>query len=531
MILPRPASFARRPGSFLLETGTPLAADPALASVAALLREQLAPATGCLFPPGPGGISLSLDGELGSEAYRLSVTEEGIYITGGDAAGVFYGVQSLRQLLPPAVFRRAAAAGPWTVPCVEVADRPRFGWRGCLLDVSRHFLTKAEVLRLVDLLALHKLNVLHLHLTDDQGWRLEIKRYPRLTEVGSWRRESMLGWNDAGDGRPHGGYYTQDDIREIVAFAAARHITVVPEIDIPGHTQAAIAAYPALGNVDEPLEVATRWGVGVNVLNVSDETLQFFHHVFEEVLELFPSPLIGVGGDECPKDQWKTSRSAQRRMAELGLRNEDELQSWVIGRFSAQLSAAGRQLLGWDEILEGGLPGGATVVSWRGHYGAVNAAQAGHDVITSPARSVYFDYRESDAPDEPIPVGTVLDMEEAYAFEPVPPELVGTPAAERVIGSQCALWTEAIDSARTLDYRAFPRLSAFAEAVWTTARRDYRTFERNLPAHLARLDAIGVEYRRTSGPLPWQTRPGVSGRALGLEEYLAGIAEDTRNIR
>ncbi|WP_327291895.1 beta-N-acetylhexosaminidase [Streptomyces sp. NBC_01198] len=533
MIIPEPARSAARPGSYALGPATTLSAEPALAAVAAVLREQLAPPTGCSFPDGPGGIVLGLDGALAAEEYRMSVTPEGVRITAGDAAGAFYGVQTLRQLLPPPVFRRAAVApeSGWEVPCVEIEDRPRFGWRGCLLDVARHFVPKADVLRLIDLLALHKLNVLHLHLTDDQGWRLEIRRYPRLTEVGAWRRESSPGWNEAGDGRPHGGYFTQDDIREIVAFAAARHVTVVPEVDIPGHTRAAIAAYPELGHAERPLEVGTRWGVGSDILNVAEPTLNFFHHVFEEVMELFPGPYISVGGDECPKDQWRDSPAAQARIRELGLGGEDELQSWFIGRFAAQLTGSGRRLLGWDEILEGGLPPGATVVSWRDHHGAVRAAEAGHDVVTSPARSVYLDYRQSGDPREPVPVGTVLSLAEVHAFEPVPAELRGTPAQDRVIGAQCALWTEAMDSPRVIDYHAFPRLSAFAETVWCTGARDFAGFTARLPAHLRRLDAIGVEYRRAEGPLPWQTRPGVRGRPVELADYLAGVAADTRNIR
>ncbi|MEV6103993.1 beta-N-acetylhexosaminidase [Streptomyces sp. NPDC051940] len=532
MLIPKPVRHEPQPGSFELARDTPLAYDPALERVADLLRAQLTPATGCRFPDGPGGIALALDPALGEEAYRLSVTADGVRITGGDGAGAFYGVQSLRQLLPPRVYRRATVKhDPWLVPCAEIEDRPRFGWRGCLLDVARHFLPKDDVLRLIDLLALHKLNVLHLHLTDDQGWRIEIRRYPLLTEVGSWRRESSPGWNAEGDGRPHGGYYTQEDLREIVAFAADRHITVIPEIDLPGHTQAAIAAYPWLGNTGEQLAVRTRWGVGVHVMNPGDEALDFFRHVLDEVVELFPSPLVSVGGDECPKDEWKTGAVARARMAELGLRNEDELQSWIIRQFSAHLAAHGRRLLGWDEILEGGLAPDATVVSWRDHHGAVKAARAGHDVVTAAARSVYFDYRQSADPAEPIPVGTVLPLEEVYAFEPVPAELSGTAAAARVLGSQCGLWTEAMDSSRVVDYQAFPRMSAFAETVWSGAGRNFAEFAERLALHLRRLDALGVEYRRPSGPLPWQTRPGVRGRPVEMADYLAGVAEDTGNIR
>ncbi len=547
MIIPTPSRSSPRPGSYALGPDTPLhVADPALAPVARVLREQLLPGTGCTLPPGRGGIELGLDAELaaaagartgdgtgaGAEAYRLTVAPDGIRIAAGGPAGAFYGVQSLRQLLPPHTLRRTALdEGPWELGCVEIEDRPRFAWRGVLLDVARHFFTKRDVLRLLDQMALHKLNVLHLHLTDDQGWRLEIRRYPRLTEVGSWRTESQPGWNDTGDGRPHGGYYTQDDVREIVAYAAARHILVVPEVDVPGHTRAALAAYPELGNTGEQLRVATGWGVKPDILNVSDATLDFVRRVFDEVVELFPSPIISVGGDECPKDQWKASPAAQARMAELGLRNEDELQSWFLRQVSDHLRAHGRQLLGWDEILEGGPPPAATVVSWRDNHGAVRAAREGHRVITSPARRVYLDYRASDSPDEPVPVGTVLPVEEVHAFEPVPAELAGTPAADLVIGAQCGLWTEAIDNVRALDYQAFPRLSAFAETVWCAAERDPADFAERLAHHLRRLEALGVEYRRPEGPRPWQRRPGVRGRPVTMAEYLAEVEADTRNIR
>ena len=555
MIIPTPSRSSPRPGSYALGPDTPLhVADPALAPVARVLREQLLPGTGCTLPPGRGGIELALDPDLAAgagagagsgtepgtepgtgpdtEAYRLTITPDGIRIAAGGPAGAFYGVQTLRQLLPPHTLRRTALdEGPWELACVEIEDRPRFAWRGVLLDVARHFFTKRDVLRVLDQMALHKLNVLHFHLTDDQGWRLEVKRYPRLTEIGSWRTESKPGWNETGDGRPHGGYYTQDDIREIVAYAAARHILVVPEVDVPGHTQAAITAYPELGNTGAQLAVETGWGVKSNILNVSDGTLDFVRNVFDEVIELFPSPIICVGGDECPKDQWKASEAAQARMAELGLRNEDELQSWFIRQVSDHLEARGRQLLGWDEILEGGLPPAATIVSWRDNHGAVRAAREGHQVITSPARQVYLDYRASDSADEPVPVGTVLPVEEVYAFEPVPEELRGTPAAELVIGAQCGLWTEAIDNVRALDYQAFPRMSAFAETVWCAPSRDGAAFAERLAHHLERLEALGVEYRRPEGPRPWERRPGVRGRPVTMEEYLAEVEADTRNIR
>ncbi|MFI7112590.1 beta-N-acetylhexosaminidase [Nonomuraea sp. NPDC050227] len=533
-IVPRPVSHGTRRGRFVLDGRTALTADPALAGVAAWLRAELGQVTGGeLLPgtPGPGTITLGLGDDLGPEAYRLSVGDDGVAIDAGGPSGAFYGAQTFRQLLPAAAYRRSPAAEPLVAPGVHIEDEPRFGWRGCLLDVARHFMTKHDLLRFIDLMALHKLNVLHLHLTDDQGWRVEIRRYPRLTEVGAWRRESQTGWNGAMDGRPHGGYYTQDDLREIVAYAAARHVTVVPEIDLPGHTQAAIAAYPELGNLGTPLEVRTTWGIGRNVLNAEDATVAFFKNVLDEVLELFPSPYVCVGGDECRKEQWRESPSAQRRIRELGLRDEEELQSWFIHQFDDFLAARGRRLVGWDEILEGGLAPGAVVASWRGDLGAVAAARRGHDVINCSNTQVYFDYRQGPGEDEPVPFGTVLALEDVYAFEPVPAQLRDDPAAERVLGAQCGVWTELIDSNRRVDYMVFPRLAAFAETVWGPPGRDLEDFRARLAGHLPRLAAIGVEYRPESGPLPWQTRPGVPGRPEDPKEWQATIDAWTSNLR
>ncbi|WP_394340763.1 beta-N-acetylhexosaminidase [Nocardiopsis gilva] len=517
-LVPQPAELtaSRAPGP-ALTSATRIDADAAAQDTESWLRAELGAATELPLPPGEGGdapIRLRVDpaAGLGPEGYRLTTDGAGVLIVGHDPAGVFYGAQTLRQLLPPAAYRRAPTAPPtWTLPAVRVTDRPRFGWRGCLLDVARHFLPKHDLLRFIDLLALHKINVLHLHLTDDQGWRIEIRRYPRLTEVGAWRRETQVGHARpaAFDGRPHGGFYTQDDIREIVAYAAARHITVVPEIDIPGHSQAAIAAYPELGE-GAPVEVGREWGVIDTVLNVSDTVLDFYRAVFDEVMELFPSTYICIGGDECPKAQWKASATAQRRIAEEGLADENELQSWFIRQFDAYFAERGRRLLGWDEILEGGLAPGATVASWRGTEGGIAAARAGHDVVMCPTRTSYLDYRQSASAAEPIPVGTVLTVADVYAAEPVPPELADA-GAERVLGAQVNVWTENMDSPRTVDFMAFPRLSAFAEVAWSSAERDFAEFLPRLRAHLARLDAIGVEYRPLDGPHPWQQRPGVPG--------------------
>ncbi|MGW7378625.1 beta-N-acetylhexosaminidase [Streptomyces sp. NPDC054794] len=515
---------------FLFDRDTTLWAAPGTDTTERWLRSTLGAALGLPLRPGPrdapNSVQLQLDDALEPEAYGLDVVAtRGVRIRGGDPAGVFWGAQTLRQLLGPAAFRRAPVRSGIThgIAHQSIEDGPRFRWRGLLLDVARHFMPKDGVLRYLDLMAAHKLNVFHFHLTDDQGWRIEIARHPRLTETGSWRTRTKFGhrasplWEE----KPHGGYYTQDDIREIVAYAAERHITVVPEIDVPGHSQAAIAAYPELGNTDvidtTALSVLDDWGISTNVLAPTDNSLRFYEGVFEEVLDLFPSEFIHVGGDECPKDQWKRSPAAQARIKELGLADEDELQSWFIGHFAKWLSARGRRLIGWDEILEGGLPDGTAVSSWRGYQGGVAAARAGHDVVMCPQQQVYLDYRQAAGDDEPVPIGYVRTLEDVYRFEPVPPEL-DEPGIRHVLGTQANLWTEVMEDHARVDYQAFPRLAAFAEVAWSAlpapGERDFADFERRMAAHYGRLDALGVAYRPPAGPRPWQRRPGVLGRPI-----------------
>ncbi|MFE2044881.1 beta-N-acetylhexosaminidase [Streptomyces sp. NPDC059477] len=525
-------------GFLVLGPETALVAGAGTGTTERWLRSQLGAATGLPFSPASAdpdraahavrlGLDPSIAAELGAEGYRLDVTPDGVNLVGGDPAGLFRGAQTLRQLLGPDAFRRAPLPGrEWRLPYTRIEDAPRFAWRGMMLDVARHFMPKEGVLRYLDLLAAHKLNVFHFHLTDDQGWRVEIKRYPRLTEVASWRSRTKWGhraselWED----RPHGGFYTQDDIREIVAYAAERHITVVPEIDIPGHSQAAISAYPELGNADvtdtTSLSVWDTWGVSENVLAPTDSALRFYEGVLEELLELFPGEFIHVGGDECPKEQWRRSPLAQARIAELGLKDEDELQSWFIRHFDTWLAERGRRLVGWDEILEGGLAAGATVSSWRGYGGGIAAARAGHDVVMCPEQQVYLDHRQDGGPDEPVPIGFVRTLENVYRFEPVPAELTED-EARHVLGTQANVWSEVMENSARVDYQVFPRLAAFAEVAWSAlpapAERDFAGFERRMTAHYGRLDALGVAYRPPTGPKPWQMRPGVLGRPIDGE--------------
>ena len=532
-LIPAPAVLRRieSAGGFVLDEATVIQALPGTEATARWLRGTLGAVTGLDLPPGAGDdgetIRLRIDpedaGHLGPEGYKLYVNGDDITIHGGGPAGVFWGAQTLRQMFGPEAFRRAPLdpGRRWVIPGTFVQDSPRFPWRGLMLDVARHFMPKEGVLRYLDLMAAHKLNVFHFHLTDDQGWRVQIKRYPKLTEIGSWRARTKFGhrasplWDD----KPHGGYYTQDDIREIVAYAAERHITVVPEIDVPGHSQAAIAAYPELGNTDvidtNSLTVWDTWGINPNVLAPTDNTLRFYEGVFEELLELFPSEFIHVGGDECLKDQWKQSATAQARIAELGLADEDELQSWFIGHFDKWLSARGRRLVGWDEILEGGLAEGAVVSSWRGYEGGITAARAGHDVVMCPEQHVYLDWRQAPGEDEPVPIAHVRTLEDVYRFEPVPEQLTEA-EARHVLGTQANVWTEVMEDHARVDYQTFPRLAAFAEVAWSalpaSTERDFADFERRMTAHYPRLDALGVAYRPPTGPLPWQRRPGVLGR-------------------
>ncbi|CAL9476508.1 Beta-hexosaminidase [Streptomyces sp. enrichment culture] len=537
-LIPAPRSVVAGSGEVRLTAHSRLYAGDGTEGVGHWLRTVLRQATGLPLREGRepddtdgDGIGLRLDPGLGPEEYRLVSDRRGVLVEGGGAAGVLWGAQTLRQLLGPDAYRRAPVDRDrvWTVPHVAIEDAPRFRWRGLMLDVARHFMPKEGVLRYLDLMAAHKLNVLHFHLTDDQGWRIEIERYPRLTEVGAWRARTKKGhrasplWDD----RPHGGYYTRDDIREIVAYAAERHIDVVPEIDVPGHSQAAIAAYPELGNTDvvdtSSLTVWDTWGISPNVLAPTDGTLRFYEGVLEEVLELFPadtgpfSSYVHLGGDECPKDQWRASATARQRAADLGLKDEDALQSWFIGHFADWLAARGRRPIGWDEILEGGLAPGAAVSSWRGYAGGIAAARAGHDVVMCPEQQVYLDHRQDGGPDEPVPIGYVRTLEDVYRFEPVPPELTPEEAG-RVLGTQANVWTEAMEDQGRVDYQVFPRLAAFSEVAWSSlpapAERDVTGFERRMTAHYRRLDALGVAYRPPTGPLPWQKRPGVLGRPI-----------------
>jgi hexosaminidase len=494
-VVPRPAFIEQGQGWFAARATTPIVAatpsDPAVAPLVSLaggILENHAP-----HGPVEGGhvrLELAPAGALPAEGYELIASRSGVTIRGASPAGLFYGLQTLRQLLP--------VDGSGRIPAVTIRDAPRFPYRGMHLDVGRHLFPVAFIKRYIDLLARYKLNTFHWHLTDDQGWRLEVRAFPRLTTVGAWRRETVVG-NQlrpyVGDGRPYGGFYTQDQVREVVAYAAERHVTVIPEIELPGHSKAALAAYPDLACTDGPFEVATTWGVHEDIFCPSERTFAFLEAVLSEVLELFPSPYIHIGGDEVPKRRWKESAVAQEVIRREGLKDEGELQSWFIRRVEAFLRSRGRRLIGWDEILEGGLAPDATVMSWRGVSGGVDAARQRHDVIMTPGSHLYFDHYQGAPPSEPLAIGGYTTLERVYAFEPVPPEL--TPEeARHVLGAQANVWTEYIPTPEQVEYMAFPRMLALAEVVWTpVAERDWRDFARRLPDQLARLDGMQVNYR------------------------------------
>lgn len=534
-VLPAPRALEPGSGSFELNASTSVVVadgdDGELMRLGEFWAGPVRAATGFALPVAAAGgedggtIRLSLGGEGPEESYNLSVSGDGVDLSAPGHAGIFYGLQTLTQMLPPEVAAGGGPAGgavaedggggpagegadragrpagtgpPLEIPEAEIHDAPRFPYRGMHLDVARHFFGPDFVKRYIDLLARYKINRFHWHLTEDQGWRIEIERYPRLTEVGAWRDETHEGHGREdfqGDGTPHGGFYTKEEIRDIVAYAADRYVTVIPEIEMPGHSTAALAAYPELACTEGPFEVARTWGVFEDIYCPKEETFEFLQNVLLEVMELFPSEYIHIGGDEAPKARWEESPVARAVMEREGLADTDELQSWFIRRIERFLNSHGRRLIGWDEILEGGLAPDATVMSWRGTEGGIEAAKEGHDVIMTPTSHLYFDYYQGDPESEPLAIGGFLPLERVYAFEPVPDELTDTEAGH-VLGAQGNVWTEYMKTPKHVEYMVFPRLFALSEIVWAPEDvRNLEDFQRRLPWHLEYLDALGVGYR------------------------------------
>ena len=508
-LIPKPVSTVLRSGEFSLNSESHIAVTNETSQLGEQLRGYLSPATGYTLNvgrrSGRNSISLRIDPRLrqwGPEAYRLDVEKDRVEIWGSQPAGVFYGIQTLRELFPADVFRKAQAKGAtWSAPCLSIEDHPRFGWRGAHMDVARHFMPKSFVLKFLDQMALHKLNVFHWHLTDDSGWRIEIKQYPKLTEIGSLTDFSSVNQKAATRSASvlPGGFYTQDDIREVVKYAQDRFITILPEIEMPGHSQAAIRSYPELGNRPEIVAAGgdvTFLGKGDNVYNAEDSTIQFLQNVLTEVLGLFPGTFIHVGGDEVWKEPWKKNPRAQDRIRTAGLKNEDELQSWFIRQMDTFLTSKGRRLIGWDEILEGGLAPGAAVMSWRGLNGGITAARSGHDVVMAPSSDTYLDHAQSrDQSKEPVSIGGYLSLRHIYSYEPIPAGLTAE-EAKHVLGAQAQLWSEYIPHPRHMEYMAFPRLCALSEVVWSPKEdRSYPEFLARLTPHLERLRIMDVFYR------------------------------------
>ena len=511
-VIPVPANILETGAdAFVLDTDTRIAlSDPTDTELRRLAEFWAAPvraASGFSLPVAANAavvneantVTLRLSSgapEGNEERYQLDVTSSAINVSAVTPAGLFYGLQTLHQLLP-------VDGQEWSMPAVVIEDNPRFRYRGMHLDVGRHFFPVAFIKRYIDLLATYKMNTFHWHLTEDQGWRIEIKKYPRLTSVGAFRRETVLEKHFdpyIGDGQPHGGFYTQDDVRDIVAYAHDRYITVIPEIEMPGHSTAALAAYPELACTDGPFEVSTVWGIKEDIYCPTEETFQFLEGVLTEVMDLFPSTYIHIGGDEAPKTRWETSDLAQEVIAREGLADEKELQSYFIRRIESFLQQHGRRLIGWDEILEGGLAPQATVMSWRGMDGGIEAARQGHDVIMTPTSHTYFDYYQADSDGEPLAIGGLLTLEKVYGFEPVPNAL-SLGEATHVLGAQGNVWTEYMATTDYIEYMVFPRMLALAEVVWSPkTARNWDSFSRRLPHQLQRLDKLGVNYRPVTTP-------------------------------
>ena len=511
VIVPRPVSYEAKSGKLKLNSKSVVyVADKSLVRPATIFCSYVAAEKGLQLsvveklPNGESAISLSLDKSLGEEEYLLDVTTQGVVVKGGSEKGVFYGLQSLRQL----VFH-TKGKGKAVVKCATVKDKPHFGYRGGMLDVCRHIFTMDEVKRYIDILALHKMNRFHWHLTEDQGWRIEIKKYPNLIKVGSMRKETAVYTTNPKngntmisgyDGKPYGGYFTQEQVREIVKYAAERYIEVIPEIDMPGHMVAALASYPELGCKKGPYEVRTRWGISKDVLCAGrEETFEFVEGVLAEVIELFPSKYIHIGGDEAPKHRWKACPDCQKRIKEEGLKDEHELQSYFMHRVENFLAKYGRSVIGWDEILDGGISKTATIMAWRGPHRGIKAAQLGNKVIMTPKTHCYLDYCQTSnrvANGEPICGGRngkrIITLRKSYSLNPY--DQLNDEERKLVIGVQGNMWTEYVADFDLLQHMILPRTAALAEVGWSYGNQDYDDFARRM--HLLRklYDKCGYKY-------------------------------------
>jgi len=526
-IIPQPLSKEISTGKFLIDANTKVVGDISLEKEGQFLADILSATTGqsVVFSSEvkKGNIILKLDAAIeNEEGYELAVKYNKIVISGKTSKGIFYGIQTLRQLIPVAMKMDDVKLKEFTIPAVTIKDNPRYQYRGMHLDVARHFFPVDFVKKYIDLIAMHKMNTLHWHLTEDQGWRIEIKKYPKLTEIGAWRNGTIIGHHPGtgNDEKEYGGFYTQEEIKDIVKYATERHVTVIPEIEMPGHSGAAIAAYPFLSCFPEeptkifndmgskkgkeiqangtPKIVVETWGVMDDVFCAGkEETFKFFEDVLAEVIPLFPSQYIHIGGDECPKGNWERCSQCQKRMESLNLKDEHELQSYFINRIEKFVNANGKKIIGWDEILEGGLAPNATIMSWRGTKGGIEAAKQHHNVIMTPEHTVYFDYyQDKDKNNEPLAIGGLTTVEDVYNYEPTPIELTDE-EQKYILGAQANVWSEYMETTDHVEYMVLPRMTALSEVVWSSKEsRNWQDFSKRLKYFAKRYDAMGLNYAK-----------------------------------
>ena len=519
-LIPKPESIVLGNGSCFLNSKTTIQADPN-SFEADYLKEVIKAQTGLDLKINSTYNSKSIQLTLktvdatvvNKEAYELNILNNKIVITSFSNQGLFYGIQTLLQLIP--IEKKNEVALPW----LRINDQPKFKWRGMHLDCSRHFFPKEFIKKYIDYIAMYKMNTFHWHLTDDQGWRIEIKKHPKLTEVGAWRKGSMIGhYNDQKfDDQKYGGFYTQDEIKDIVAYAQKRHVTIVPEIEMPGHALAALAAYPQYSCTGGPFEVALKWGVLEDVFCPKEETFAFLEAVLTEVLTLFPSEYIHIGGDECPKTRWKSCPHCQNLIKEKGLKDEHELQSYFIQRIEKFVNAKGRKIIGWDEILEGGLAPNAAVMSWRGTEGGLTAAKKKHFAVMTPGSHCYFDHYQGEPKNEPIAIGGYTTLEKVYSFNPLPEEL-NAEDAKYILGAQANVWTEYITTPKHVEYMIMPRMAALSEVLWGTSNpKNYKEFEKRIINHFDFYDKKGINYSKAIFEVTSAVHPNEKGIAFELK--------------
>jgi len=507
-LVPVPEKIKVNSGQFVIRSNTSIVLssdNQEMQNAVAVFNNLLSKAAGfrlqiTVSPAASNAIVCKINPSISNdEGYKLSVQKELIVLEAKTPQGIFYGMQTLRQLLPFQIERPYLSNTAWTVPCVEIEDAPRFAYRGLMLDVCRHFMPKEFIFKFIDMLAYHKMNTFHWHLTDDQGWRIEIKQYPKLTQIGAFRNRTLEGRYASPEKRKwdntrYGGFYTQDDIKEIIAYAQKRFVTIIPEIEMPGHAVAALASYPELSCSGGPFEVEGIWGVFNDIYCPKDETFTFLENVLSEVIDLFPSQYIHIGGDEAPKLRWQNCAHCQDLIKKEGLKDEHELQSYFIKRIEKFVESKGKRIIGWDEILEGGLAPNATVMSWRGEAGGIEAAKQDHDVIMAPNTYCYLDYYQADPKTQPLAIGGFVPLWRTYSYNPVPASLSPT-EAKHILGVQGNVWTEYIPDAKQAEYMAYPRGAAIAEIGWSPqSLRNYTDFKQRIIQQFKRYDGIGWNY-------------------------------------